>query len=207
MLFQENLYSKLVAWTKIILPLTALGILSTLFLFSQSVDPTASIPLSEIDLEQRAQDQGATKATFAGVTDEGDEVVINAAVAKPSVNDPRLIEAEKVRGQMRLQRGGVVDMVSDQADVHQNQMTVVLRGNVNFVTTSGYDMRTELLNTRIDELFAESPGQVYGEGPPGNLVAGRMVLTHDESTKIAHLRFTDGVKLIYKPQSAEEGVQ
>ncbi|MEL6932808.1 MAG: hypothetical protein AAFO17_06905, partial [Pseudomonadota bacterium] len=134
MLFQENLYSKLVAWTKIILPLTALGILSTLFLFSQNVDPTASIPLSEIDLEQRAQDQGATKATFAGVTDEGDEVVINAAVAKPSVNDPRLIEAEKVRGQMRLQRGGVVDMVSDQADVHQNQMTVVLRGNVNFVT-------------------------------------------------------------------------
>ncbi|MEM8774301.1 MAG: LPS export ABC transporter periplasmic protein LptC [Pseudomonadota bacterium] len=204
MLAQDNLYSQLVAWMKIILPLTALGILSTLFLFSQNVDPTKSIPIAEIDLEQRAQDQGATNATFAGVTNDGDEVVINAAVAKPSASDPKMVNAQEVTGQLRLESGGVVDVVSDTADVDQKEMTVSLKGNVNFVTTTGYNLRTELLNTRIDELYAESPGQVEGEGPPGELVAGRMILTHNEQTDMANLLFTDGVKLIYEPQVAEE---
>ena len=40
-------YSRLVQIGKIVLPLVALGILSTLFLFSGEVDPEAAIPFAE----------------------------------------------------------------------------------------------------------------------------------------------------------------
>ncbi|MDD9725339.1 LPS export ABC transporter periplasmic protein LptC [Roseovarius sp. SK2] len=200
----DNFYSRLVAWMKIILPLTALGILSTLFLISRHIDPTKSIPIAEIDLEQRAQEQGATNAAFAGVTRGGDEVKIAADTARPAPDDPRLINAEDVTAEMHLVSGSVVTVTSDRGDVHQSDLNASLIGNVNVDTSTGYKMTTERLDARLDVLYAETPGQVSGKGPPGDLTAGRMVLTGDEETGEAHLVFTDGVKLIYTPQPAED---
>ena len=39
MTMYDNSYSRFVALTKVILPIIALGILSTLFLFSRDIDP------------------------------------------------------------------------------------------------------------------------------------------------------------------------
>ncbi|MGK7753186.1 MULTISPECIES: LPS export ABC transporter periplasmic protein LptC [unclassified Roseovarius] len=200
----DNFYSRLVAWMKIILPLTALGLLSTLFLISRHIDPTKSIPIAEIDLEQRAQEQGATNAAFAGVTRGGDEIMVTAETARPNPQDPRLINAEDVTAEMRLASGSVVTVTSDRADMHQSDLNASLIGDVHVDTTTGYKVRTERLDARLDVLYAETPGQISGTGPPGDLSAGRMVLTGDEETGAAHLLFTDGVKLIYTPQPAED---
>ena len=200
----DNFYSRLVAWMKIILPLTALGLLSTLFLISRHIDPTKSIPIAEIDLEQRAQDQGATNAAFAGVTGGGDEVMITAETARPSPDNPRLINAEDVTATMQLVSGTVVTVTSDRGNMDQSDLDASLIGNVNIDTTTGYKVTTERLDTRLDVLHAETPGPVSGVGPPGDLPAGRMVLTGDEETGQAHLVFTDGVKLVYTPQPSED---
>ncbi len=200
----DNFYSRLVAWMKIILPLTALGLLSTLFLISRHIDPTKSIPTAQIDLEQRAQDQGATNAAFAGVTRGGDEVMLAAETARPAPGDPRLINAEDVTAEMRLVSGTVVTVTSDRADMHQSRLDASLAGNVRIATTTGYTVTTEQLDAKLDVLYAETPGPVSGTGPPGDLDAGRMVLTGDEETGEAHLVFTDGVKLVYKPQPSED---
>ncbi|MEQ8256209.1 MAG: LPS export ABC transporter periplasmic protein LptC, partial [Roseovarius confluentis] len=159
---------------------------------------------AEIDLEQRAQEQGATNAAFAGVTRGGDEVKIAADTARPAPDDPRLINAEDVTAEMHLVSGSVVTVTSDRGDVHQSDLNASLIGNVNVDTSTGYKMTTERLDARLDVLYAETPGQVSGKGPPGDLTAGRMVLTGDEETGEAHLVFTDGVKLIYTPQPAED---
>lgn len=200
----DNFYSRLVAWMKIILPLTALGLLSTLFLISRHIDPTKSIPIAEIDLEQRAQDQGATNAAFAGVTGGGDEVMITAETARPSPDNPRLINAEDVTATMQLVSGTVVTVTSDRGNMDQSDLDASLIGNVNIDTTTGYKVTTERLDARLDVLHAETPGPVSGVGPPGDLTAGRMVLTGDEETGQAHLVFTDGVKLVYTPQPSED---
>lgn len=200
----DNFYSRLVAWMKIILPLTALGLLSTLFLISRHIDPTKSIPIAEIDLEQRAQDQGATNAAFAGVTGGGDEVMITAETARPSPDNPRLINAEDITATMQLVSGTVVTVTSDRGNMDQSDLDASLIGNVNIDTTTGYKVTTERLDARLDVLHAETPGPVSGVGPPGDLTAGRMVLTGDEETGQAHLVFTDGVKLVYTPQPSED---
>ena len=61
---RDNLHSRVVAWMKIILPRAALGLLSTLFLISRTVDPTQQPPISQIDLEQRALYQAERLKAF-----------------------------------------------------------------------------------------------------------------------------------------------
>lgn len=204
MALPDNLYSRLVAWMKIILPLAALGILSTLFLISKTVDPTDSIPLATIDLEQRAQEQGATNPAFAGVTSGGDQVAFQAVRALPDADDPEHLRASDVTARLSLISGTVIDITSDNADMHQTDYTATLEGNVHITTTTGYVVTTDTLWTRIDELYAETPGQVNGDGPPGELTAGKMLLTSNPETGQADLLFTDGVKVIYTPAETKE---
>ena len=75
---------------------------------------------------------------------------------------------------------------------------------MNIVSTTGYEVNTDRLEARLDVLYAETPGEVTGKGPPGTLEAGRMILTENAETGTAHLRFTDGVKLVYQPQASGE---
>ena len=67
----ENLHSKLVVWAKVTLPLLALGLLATLFLFSRKIDPTDAIPYADVDVEERAREPRLTMPTYAGVTSDG----------------------------------------------------------------------------------------------------------------------------------------
>ena len=112
--------------------------------------------------------------------------------------------ATDVTARLNLTSGTIVDIRSDNADMHQSKMTATLDGNVHINTTTGYVMTTDTLWTRMDELYAETPGQVEGTGPPGDLTAGKMLLTTNPETGQAELLFTGGVKLIYTPQEPKD---
>lgn len=200
----DNLHTRLVNWAKIILPLVALGLLSTLFLLSHKVDLDDGIPISGVDLVQRAHDQGATNPSFSGVTPGGEEVSFRAQSARPAPADRDVLLAEAVRARIALNGGGVIDMSARHGTTNQADRTTRLDGDVRFKTSTGYDIRTDSINTRFDTLYAETPGAVTGTGPAGDLSAGRMLLTSDPSTGAAHLRFTQGVKLIYMPAKPED---
>ena len=204
MALSDNFYSRLVSLMKITLPLAALGLLSTLFLLSETVDPSQSLPTTTIDLAERAARLGATNTTFAGVTRGGDKVSVTTATAIPNPNNPQLIEALDVQARFNLMSGSVLDVESESGELHHGELTATLEGDVNVVSTTGFTLKTARLDARLDDLYAESPGVVEGTGPPGDLVAGRMELIQDPDTENVYLRFTDGVKLVYQPQTSEE---
>ena len=89
MAWRDNLHSRFVAWMKILLPLAALGILSTLFMISDRFDPTNAVPVADIDLQERAQSLGATKATFAGVSADGHKISLRTERARPLGREPQ----------------------------------------------------------------------------------------------------------------------
>jgi lipopolysaccharide export system protein LptC len=202
--WRDEIHSSVVSLMKILLPLAALGILSTLFLLSDSFDPAESLPVASIDLQQRAEDQGATNATFAGVTRTGDEVLVLTERSKPLANDPSVFVAEDVSAEYRLASGAGIDITSSHAQMNQARNTASLTGDVLVKTSTGYTVRTDTLNTQFDDLYVESPGPVAGQAPAGDITAGRMVLDHNETTGSSHLLFTGGVKLIYEPEPQED---
>ncbi len=200
----DNFYSNFVAWMKIILPLAALALLSTLFLISRTIDPTSTIPIAQIDLKQRAQDLGVTNPTFAGVSDNGTEIMLKARLARPDPKDKEHLLADDVSLQLRLVSGTIIDITSDNADLHQAGQTANLDGNVHVTTNSGYQIDTEAVVSRLDRLYAETPGAISGNGPEGEFWAGRMLLTADKATGHTQLLFTEGVRLLYTPQATKE---
>ncbi|SEK79582.1 LPS export ABC transporter periplasmic protein LptC [Roseovarius nanhaiticus] len=200
----DNLHTRLVNWAKIILPLVALGLLSTVFLISRKADISDTIPFAEVDLAQRAHDQGVTNPSFAGVASGGEQILFRAASVRPDPEDRELVLAETAKASLRLNGGGVVDITGQRGQASQIRKTARLEGDVQVITTTGYDIRTDAIDTRFDTLFAETPGPITGTGPAGALDAGRMILTSDPETGAANLQFTDGVKLVYNPPKSKE---
>lgn len=195
-------YSRFVAWLKVLLPITALLLLSTLFLLSRSIDPTAAIPFADTEIDERLRGQQITAPVFSGTSNAGDLVSVSASTmaTRSGLNN----EAHDFTAQIDLSSGARVILNADrgQFDIAANNSS--LEGNVVITTSSGYTLNTDALLAEFDTLLVQSPGAVTGDGPVGNLQAGGMRLQRESGGENAHLIFTNGVKLIYTPENKEE---
>ncbi|THD73740.1 hypothetical protein E7681_08970 [Thalassobius vesicularis] len=198
---RDSYYSWLVSWLKIILPLAALAILSTLFLLSRGKDTVNSLPYSRVDLQERMKEGIVGHPQFSGATTGGDLVSFTAESAKPDPQDKSRAMASHLSAQLDLTSGTRITFSSDTALLDTSEDTALLTGGVAVTSSTGYDLRTESLFTSMREIQAETEGTVTGTGPAGSLEAGKMLLTSDPASGDAHLLFTNRVKLVYQPQN------
>lgn len=197
----DNRYSRFVAWVKIILPLVALALLSSLVLFSRSIDPEGAIPFAEVDVRELAREQGISAPTYTGVTSDGAAIVLSAGSARPDLDDPARGTASDLSARIDTPDGERIDVTAESGTIDTRSGVAELSGNVRVKTSSGYSLRTDAMRTALDKTDILSRGPVDGDGPPGRLEAGRMHIFEDESRPGAYvLVFQDGVKLIYQPQ-------
>lgn len=200
----DNTHSRVVAGMKVLLPLVALGLLSTVFLISNTVDPSQSVPTAQVDLEKRARELGATNPSFAGVTRQGDEIRFNADIVRPDLASPERLSAERIAARFRLEAGTEVDINAREAEFDQGALTAQLHGDVRMTTSTGYLIESARLISSLDALHVLSPGRVTATGPLGDLTAGRMLLHNATRDESAELRFSAGVKLVYLPGNVED---
>lgn len=192
-------YSRMIAWLKVLLPLMALALLSTLFLLSRSVDPMASIPFAEAEIQERLRDQQITGPFFSGSTSHGDQISFSAGKMGTGQSNGATI-AQDLSAQIDLASGARIVFFADTGSVNMVDDTSVLSGNVLITTSSGYKINSDQLISTMSSLNVESPDKVVAEGPLGALTAGSMQLMTPENAENAQLIFTNGVKLIYDPQ-------
>ena len=197
-------HSRIVAWAKIILPIIALGLLSTLFLLSRSVDPISTIPFSKADIEERTRSQQISSPEVFAVTSGGDYVSLTADYARQSDENSDITVVQGVTTSIKLASGAQVDMTAGEAAYDAKNSTIDLVSNVYTTTTHGYNFEAGALNVNMRELSVVSDGPVKGTGPATTLEAGKMKIDVPTGEKDAHLLFSNGVKLIYQPQKAEE---
>ena len=196
-------YSRRGAFLKVVLPLAALAILSTLFLLSRGSNIDSTIPFSDAEIAERIRDQQITEPRFAGTTERGDEVFLSATKAVPGGGD-NPGAAQDLRGEIRLARGGVITMEAASGWVNVPSDVAEFRGQVTIVTDTGYTLVTDRLETAVKRIDATAPGPVAGDGPLGTLNAGAMrVMAPDNDAEATHLVFLNGVKLVYDPQSTK----
>lgn len=200
---RDNLHSHVVAWLKIILPLAALAILSTLFLVARGIETPDVLPYAQIDLKDRARNPQATEPTFGGVTENADKIALVAETARPLDADMTRVEMHDVTGRIDLASGSVIHVRSEDGLVDQPGDLARLTGKVVITTSSRWQMRTEALNAGMRVVWAETDGYVEGDGPLGRFNAGKMRLDLDADGK-AHLLLTQRVKLVYVPRDETE---
>ena len=98
-------WSRLVSWLKILLPLVALALLSTLFLVSNRINPEDAIPYAEVDVAERLREPRMTAPTYAGTTTDGSSLVVSAAEARPESEGVSGARAQDVVGKLTTPDG------------------------------------------------------------------------------------------------------
>ncbi|MFN6951399.1 MAG: LPS export ABC transporter periplasmic protein LptC [Albidovulum sp.] len=199
MAVRDNVHSQVVFWLKIVLPLIALAILSTLFLFSRRIDTDAALPYAEVDVEDLARNQRLTAPHYAGITADGAEVTVTAGVARP-VRDSGAAEAESVSARYEMRGGLSITLDARQGVLDDAASRLILAGDVEIATSTGYRVTAARLVSALDRTELHSDGAVRAEAPFGTIDAGRLEVRHMDAEVSGYLVvFSEGVKLVYRP--------
>ena len=197
---QGDRYTRLVSWLKVLFPLVALALLSTLFLLSRGIDPGQSIPFAEKEIQERLRDQQITAPFFTGATAQGDELTFYADVLTTPDGKIGSNKAENVRVTITTAQGTSYRLQSNAAEIDLATNRAELTDDVVIMTSTGYRLTSDLMTSGLSSLDVESPGPVYGTAPEGTLEAGAMTVTQPQNGGATQLFFTNRVKLIYKPK-------
>lgn len=192
-------YSKIITWLKVLLPVAALALLSTMFLFARSVAPTSTIPFAEFDLEERVKDQQITSPFLAGKTESGYDIRVTADAAKPDLQDPNLAHVTNLQANIGFNDEQSVDLTSGEGQIDSKSLTANFFDNVQISSSNGYQIKSSSLVLNLDAGTATSETEVTGVGPAGHFRAGAMELTAGDDTSQGRFLFTNGVELLYTP--------
>ncbi|MGJ8603157.1 MAG: LPS export ABC transporter periplasmic protein LptC [Marivita sp.] len=195
------MYSRLIAWLKILFPLGALVLLSTIFLYSRGPDPIATIPVLTGGADPTRTEQ-VGGPFYAGTTESGQGLTLSARQARLSGPDTSGMIADDVQAVIDIEDGNriVIDATVGQVE---NGDTLILREGVTLQSSSGYTVRTDGLTAAMDRVAIESTGTVEADGPGLTLTAGKLRVDDIDGSAEIQLLFTDGVKLLYTPQQDE----
>jgi len=193
-------YSRVVAWLKILLPLSALALLSTLFLFSRSIDPEQSIPFADVDVKQLAREPRITAPEFSGMTADGAAITISASTAKADPTNLETATIDRLVAEFQTPDGAEVTAQADQGAI-EDARVARLAGNVHIQTSSGYRISTEELVSDLDQTLITSGGAVVATGPLGEIKAGQMIVSLQNRTGTSMLVFKNGIKVLYDPKN------
>ncbi|MFO8127575.1 hypothetical protein [Yoonia sp.] len=195
----DNLYSQIVGWAKIILPLCALGLLSTLFLLARSTTEPNEIALEEA--EAIAREQRVSAPEFSGVTDEGAVVVISADTARPDKTRPDTVMVDDMRLRMDNADGSTIEITATLGEIDGRARIARFLGLARLVTSSGYEMETNGLIANLETGLVTTDGLLEIRAPFGQLTAGKVTFQMASEDISQEMLFTEGVRLLYTPQT------
>lgn len=194
---RHNRYSRLVGGLRVVLPIAALALLSTLFLLSDPPDPERALPYAEVDVAQLARELRLTEPRFAGVLPDGREITLVAATAAPDFEQTGVILTDAIEGRVAVSDDAFMFLDAREGRIDVGNRVADLAGGVAAETTQGYRVMSDRMRLSLSELGMTAPEAVRIEGPGLTLEAGAMVLEGPDGAAV--LSFTGGVRLLYEP--------
>ncbi|MEQ5869407.1 hypothetical protein J4E08_05775 [Sagittula sp. NFXS13] len=195
-------YSRVIAWLKILLPLAALALLSTLFLLSDSRDTLENVPFADALNQGDVATPGVSAPYYSGMTDDGELLTMTARRARPLAGGD--IETDMLEARVHLSDGSTLTLIAQMAQVSDSDNALTLGGGVTIQSSQGYVLQTDAMIARTDRVEGETEGHVTGTGPLGTLDAGRMKIVPANENGAVQMHFTDGVKLVYQPPEKDD---
>jgi lipopolysaccharide export system protein LptC len=196
-LFDDS-YSFFIAWVKTLLPIVALGMLSTIFLFSGKVDVTQSLPYAELNVEDIIREQRITEPYFTGISEGGIEFALSAAYATPNASQPSILNVSKLRVEFKTPQGNTAEITAGLGEMNTETKNAKISQGVNLASKLNFWITTETLDIDFNDSYASTNGPFKGVFSLGSIESGNMVLkmiTGDQQ-----IIFTNGVRMLYNPK-------
>ncbi len=199
MLSADNFYSQLVGWAKIILPLCAIGLLSTLFLFARGTGAPDEVALARI--EAIAREQRLTAPEFSGLTDDGATVVISAKTAQPDPTRPDTVSIDDIGLRMNTPEGIQIEVMAVRGEIDGRAQVARFLGLARVATSNGYEMETNGLIADLKSGVVMSDGLLEVRAPFGEISAGNVRFAVTSEALGQQMLFTNGVRLLYSGET------
>ncbi len=190
---------------RLALPLSALVLLSTIFLVSRSIDPDRAVALSEIDLSALTREPRIGTARVAGVTQDMTALVIEAAAisapgAQPQ-DEPVHLRLDAPSGKLSFVSNREVTFSSTTGTLDRSEDQVALTGDVQLHSSDGFHAHLPRLTASLSETRVSGDGGVRAIGPPGEISAETLSITVPQDATGGYLlAFSGNVRLIYLPE-------
>ena len=194
----DTMYSHIVGWVKILLPLAALALLSTLFLVPRpQSQPDAALVAN---VARIAQEQRVMTPEFSGVTGTGAIVKLSARKATPHPELANTIFVQEMRLNIDRPDGSTLDVTAVEGEFDAGTREARFLGLARLSTSNGYEMETQGLRVLLDTGEVLSDGQLEIQTPFGRMTAGQVAFSNPEQAGQAQMLFHNGVRLIYIAQ-------
>lgn len=194
----DNLYSRMVAGVKILLPLSAVALLSVMFLLARAPNEDPRIPYAEI--EDIARDPRVTAPYFAGIADDGSVIAISAREVRPGGSGPDGFEIVEAQAEIDATDGSRIEIWAGLGQIDPRGQTAVLSGLARLESSSGYVMETSGLIADLASGEIRSTGPLEVRAPFGEMTAGALRVALSEDGTGQQMVFNEGVRLLYRPQ-------
>lgn len=165
------LYSKLVRWLKIGLPLLALGLLSAVFLLPRENGFDGGLIYSTADLLALGEGLTVSNPRFTGSTEQGEPFVVSARTATPDGPDPKEVVLDAPDAEID-QAERTITLTAATGTLLPKESRLSLSGGVTLVTSDGYEVTTDAVDANIKTGTLDAPGPVRAVGPQGSIEAG-----------------------------------
>lgn len=195
---QGNLYSHFVAGLKVLLPLGALALLSTMFLIAKGTGQDPAIPFAEI--EAIAREPRIGEPHFAGIANDGSVISITADEIRPDPKEPDSFDISAIRAVINATDGSQVEITASQGQIEPRTKLAQLTGLARVTTSSGYVMETAGLIANLESGTVTSIGPLEAQAPYGQFTAGGLTIWVTETGEGSQMVFNGGVRLLYQPQ-------
>lgn len=194
-------HSRIVGMLKVVLPLTALVLLSLVFFLARTIDPTRAIPMASIDVEDRARDPRLSGARFAGVTDDGAALTIVTETARSDPSAALRLEVTGLVLNVEGEGGEDLSASAERGVLDRGTGRFEMTGGLQISATPGYELTSDRLVGLLDSTLIQAPGPVSGQAPAGEISAGNMVMRANSTDGAGYvLVFGGGVRLLYQPE-------
>lgn len=187
-------YTRFVLLTKHGLLLTAVFIVMWLIIMPLVHPVHERFHLSFTEIGKSASEKPKMQnPRFQGVDGNGHPFNITADYAEQESEN--VVQLYKLQGDMVLEDNGWMSVSSNEGTLHNDKNILLLKGNVNLFTDSGYEFKTESATVYTKESRIEGDEKIQGQGPTGVLYADSFQV--EDGGK--HLVFKKHVKLIIYP--------
>lgn len=194
----DNLYSQFVSWSKILLPLAGIALLSTMFLFARNRAPDPTIPYAEI--EEIARDARISDPRFSGVAADGSSIAITAHDIRPDAEQPDAFYVTEIRADIAAVDGSAILITAGAGRLDSRAQMAQMTGLARLTSSSGYVMETDGLLANLETGEITSLGSLEVHAPFGELTAGGLEVSLSPDGTGQRMVFKDGVRLLYTPQ-------
>ena len=197
-------YSRLVTILKILLPLIAIGLLSSLFLVQNDGGAGGEIVFGSGDLEELGTGLRISNPVFSGSSRYADRFSFQADLVVPDAVPPQRADISELAGEVIFADRGRIEIISRSGALDVPLQTLDLEGSVRIDTSDGYRMETEALRIELGggSLSTSVPVKITGE--IGQIEAGNLSVTSTgRRNETRRFVFGNGVRVLYAPPDSE----